>query len=226
MIKNRNILSENLTIRVKDILKSKGKDQTMDDKDIIRLYFARAEDAIGKTAEKYGALCHSIAKNILHSDEDAKECVNDTYFAVWNRIPPEIPHSFCAFISKIARNIALTRLDYNTASRRNGNGNVVLEELAEILPDEGVDIEAEGEALMRALNQFLDHEKERSRVIFVRRYFHCESMTEIAKRVHMQESAVRSALFRTRKKLAIFLKKQGLGGVYVEKESKIARNDE
>jgi predicted DNA-binding protein YlxM (UPF0122 family) len=51
-------------------------------------------------------------------------------------------------------------------------------------------------------------------------------MAEIAKKVHMQESAVRSSLFRTRKKLAIYLRKQGLGGNYVEKESKIARNDE
>jgi RNA polymerase sigma-70 factor (ECF subfamily) len=211
---------------VKDILKSERKDQIMDDKDIIRLYFERAEDAIGKTAEKYGALCHTIAKNILGNDEDAKECVNDTYFAVWNRIPPEKPNSFCAFIGKIARNIALTRLDYNMASCRNGNADIVLDELAEILPDENVDMDAEGEALMRALNLFLSREKERSRVIFVRRYFHCESMAEIAKKVHMQESAVRSSLFRTRKKLAIYLRKQGLGGNYVEKESKIARNDE
>ena len=29
----------------------------MDDKDMIRLYFDRAEEAIGKTQEKYGALC-------------------------------------------------------------------------------------------------------------------------------------------------------------------------
>jgi DNA-directed RNA polymerase specialized sigma24 family protein len=40
----------------------------------------------------------------------------------------------------------------------------------------------------------------------------------IAERVHMQEGAVRSSLFRTRKKLAIYLKKQGLGGIYVEEE--------
>ena len=198
----------------------------MDDKDIIRLYFERAEDAIGKTAEKYGALCHTIAKNILGNDEDAKECVNDTYFAVWNRIPPEKPSSFRAFIGKIARNIALTRFDYNTASCRNGSVDMVLDELAEILPDETMDVEADGGAIMSALNSFLSKEKERSRVIFVRRYFHCESMAEIAKRVHMQEGAVRSSLFRTRKKLAIDLRKQGLGGNYVEKESEITGNDE
>lgn len=192
----------------------------MEDKDIIRLYFERAEAAIGKTAEKYGSLCHAIAKNILGNDADAEECVNDTYLAVWNQIPPERPNSFCAYIGKIARNIALNRFDYNTASCRNGNADVVLDELSEILPDESVDMLSEGETFMRALNLFLSTEKERARVIFVRRYFYCESMAEIAKRVHMQESAVRSSLFRTRKKLAVYLRKQGLGGIYVEKESK------
>jgi RNA polymerase sigma-70 factor (ECF subfamily) len=192
--------------------------QNMEDKDIIRLYFERAEDAIGKTAEKYGSLCRVIAKNILGNDADAEECVNDTYLAVWNRIPPEEPTSLRAYIGRIARNIALDRFDYNTASCRNGSMNMVLDELSEILPDESVDILSEEKALMDALNLFLSKEKTRSRIIFVRRYFYCESMSDIASRVHMQESAVRSSLFRTRKKLAMFLRKQGLGGIYVEKE--------
>lgn len=37
----------------------------MDDKEIIKLYFDRSEAAIAKTAEKYGAFCHAVAKNIL-----------------------------------------------------------------------------------------------------------------------------------------------------------------
>ncbi len=197
----------------------------MEDKDIIRLYFERAEDAIGKTAEKYGSLCHAIAKNILGNDADAEECVNDTYFAMWNRIPPEEPKSLCAFIGRIARNIALNRFDYNTAACRNGNTDLVLEELSEILPVETEEAFSENTRLMQAINCFLSKEKERARVIFVRRYFYCESMAEIAERVHMQENAVRSSLFRTRKKLAIYLRKEGLGGIYVEKESKITGND-
>ena len=190
----------------------------MEDKDIIRLYFERAEDAIGKTAEKYGSLCRVIAKNILGNDADAEECVNDTYLAVWNRIPPEEPISLRAYIGRVARNIALDRFDYNTATCRNGSLNVVLDELSEILPDEGEDAFSEEKALMDAINLFLSGEKTRARIIFVRRYFYCESMSDIASRVQMQESAVRSSLFRTRKKLAIFLRKQGLGGIYVEKE--------
>ncbi len=190
----------------------------MQDKDIIGLYFERAENAISETAEKYGALCRRIAKNILGNEADAEECVNDTYFAVWNRIPPEIPGSFSAFIAKIARNIALDRFAYNTAACRNGNLDLALEELSELLPDDTAEVDFEKGELMQTINAFLAKQKTVNRVIFVRRYFYHDSMKQIAEKTHMQENAVRTSLFRTRKKLADTLRKQGLGGIYVEKE--------
>ena len=39
----------------------------MDDLGIIELYFARDEQAIKETDNKYGKLCHRIAYNILNS---------------------------------------------------------------------------------------------------------------------------------------------------------------
>lgn len=79
----------------------------MDDNKIVELYWERREEAIKETALKYGRLCTHIAKNILLSCEDSEECVNDTYFAVWNAIPNERPNRFSAFISRITRNLAL-----------------------------------------------------------------------------------------------------------------------
>ena len=58
-----------------------------DDQTIIQLYWERNEEALVETAEKYGSFCRSIAENILHNSEDAKECVNDTYLKTWNSIP-------------------------------------------------------------------------------------------------------------------------------------------
>lgn len=76
----------------------------MDDNRIIELYWERKEEAIKETSLKYGRLGTHIAKNILSSCEDSEECVNDTYFAVWNAISKERPTRFSAFISKITRN--------------------------------------------------------------------------------------------------------------------------
>ena len=51
----------------------------MDDNAIIELFFARSEQAIRELDDKYGKVCHSLSYNILHSSQDAEECVNDAY---------------------------------------------------------------------------------------------------------------------------------------------------
>lgn len=181
----------------------------MEDKEIIESYVSRDESALKMTSEKYGALCHKIAFNIIGNEEDAKECVNDAYFAVWKRIPPENPHSFMAFLSRIVRNISLDRLDYNTAACRNANMNVVLDEVSDFLPAKSED----DSGLREAIDQFLEQQTKAARCVFVRRYFYCDSMTEIASRYGMTESAVKSLLYRVRRRLADFLKK---GGFYDE----------
>ena len=51
----------------------------MEDEKIVDLYWARSEKAVSETAAKYGKYCRTIAFNILANDEDAEECLNDTY---------------------------------------------------------------------------------------------------------------------------------------------------
>jgi len=87
----------------------------MDDKQIIDLYWERSETAISETAEKYGRYCHCIAFNVLHSDEDSKECVNDTYLSAWNSMPPHRPSALKTFLGKLTRNLSLNRHKQLTA---------------------------------------------------------------------------------------------------------------
>ena len=55
---------------------------------IIDLFWQRSQQAITETAAKYGIRLQSLSMNILHDREDAEECVNDTYHATWNSLPP------------------------------------------------------------------------------------------------------------------------------------------
>ena len=92
----------------------KGKEVRVADKQIIDLYWARAETAISETAisetaKKYGRYCHSIAFNILHSHEDSEECVNDTFFNAWRTMLPQRPSKFAAFLGTITRHLSLNR---------------------------------------------------------------------------------------------------------------------
>ena len=97
----------------------------MEDNQIIDLYFARSEAAIAQTAAKYGNYCYRIADNILSSREDAQECVNDTYLAAWNAMPPKRPGILSAFLGKITRNISLDRWK-RRAARTRGGGEAAL----------------------------------------------------------------------------------------------------
>ena len=103
----------------------------MDDTRIIELFLSRSEEAISETQKKYGAYCRYIAKNVLGSDEDADECVNDTYLKVWNSVPPARPQNFSAFIGTVARNLALNKLDFKNAKKRSTQTNLALSELEE-----------------------------------------------------------------------------------------------
>lgn len=51
----------------------------MEDREIVELYWQRAEQALNETSRKYGGYLRRIAWNILQDDADAEECVNDAY---------------------------------------------------------------------------------------------------------------------------------------------------
>ena len=56
----------------------------MTDEEIIRLFFERSEQAITELSKEHGSAAARVARNILGSERDAEECLNDTYLAVWN----------------------------------------------------------------------------------------------------------------------------------------------
>lgn len=182
----------------------------MEDKQIVELYWARSETAIAETEKKYGHYCHYIAYQILYNDEDAKEVVNDTYLKTWNTIPPQRPDSLRPYVGMISRQLALDVYKEQHAQKRGGQVSLVLDELSECIPDNdsGADI-GESVALSDALSRFIWTLPQRTRNIFVRRYFYISTIAEIAKDFSMKESNVTMHLLRTRKKLEQFLKKEG-----------------
>ena len=92
----------------------------MEDEQILNLYFSRSEQAIGETASKYGPYCHSIAMHVLENEEDAEECVSDTYMTVWQSIPTQRPVRFPAFLAAITRSHGIDMLRARRAAKRGG----------------------------------------------------------------------------------------------------------
>ena len=183
----------------------------MEDKEIIDLYFARNEAAIFETENKYGRMLRFIAYNILKNVSDSEECENDTYHAAWNKIPPHTPHCLSAFLGRIARNIALNKYDYYTADKRNREFETVLSELEDIRSGRGApELHLETRATADCINRFLRSKAYIKRIVFVRRYWHGDSVKKIAMDCGFSESKVKSMLMRMRNELKICLERNGI----------------
>lgn len=94
----------------------------------IALYESRDQKAVEETKNIYGRLIRSIITNVVGNGEDAGECENDTYMALWNSIPPQHPQALSAYISRIAKNIAINCLRDSKRQKRSAE-QVALEEL-------------------------------------------------------------------------------------------------
>ena len=156
----------------------------MDDRKIIELFFARDEKALSEVQAKYGGYCSAVSKNILGSDEDAEEVLNDTLLSAWNSIPPEDPKSLKVYLGTLARNFSLDRYRKMTSAKRGGcEVALCLEEAEEFLSDtKSISEEYEKREFVKFLNDFLHSLPERECDIFVRRYFYCDSTANIARR--------------------------------------------
>lgn len=181
----------------------------MKDIQIIELFFQRAEEAIAHLAEKYGAMCRAIARRILWDERDGEECVNDTWIQTWNAIPPQRPAYLGGFVGRITRNLALNRLAYNRAQKRDSTLVEAFEELSGSLPDPG-DTVTDEVAFHDFLNRFLRRQSEEHRRYFLRRYWYGMSVQEIAQECGVGEEKVKSALFRTRGKLRRAMEEEGI----------------
>jgi RNA polymerase sigma-70 factor (ECF subfamily) len=151
--------------------------------------------------------------NILANDEDAKECVNEAFWQAWGAIPPERPNKLSTFLGTITRNLALHIWEKQHAAKRGGGQiEAALSELEEALPDssENVEQHAEANELAAALNSFLKTQPEENRRLFVRRYWHTDSLEEIAADLGMSVSKAKSILFRMRKSLKTRLGQEGI----------------
>lgn len=181
----------------------------MDKKEIIGLFFDRSEKAIEAVQAQYGPLCRGIARNLLDSEQDVEECLNDTWHALWNAIPPQKPNNLGAFAARITRNLAMKRLTQSNAQKRTAV-TVSYEELSQCI-SAGYDPEEllQGKELSSLLERFLRKLDAQSRDMFLRRYWFFDSIEQIAGDFGVSQTRVTTRLYRVRKRLKDYLEKEG-----------------
>lgn len=182
----------------------------MEDNEIVRLLWERSEHALEGVSLKYGGLVRQIAANILVNQEDVAESMNDTWLGLWNAIPPARPQKLMPYICRIARNVSLKRYRENAAARRDSRGSVPIDELEGCLPGPSMEEVWSARELGRSINRFLESVEPENRVIFIKRYWFSEPISEIAGAMKMSENHISVRLFRTKKKLKQYLAKEGI----------------
>ncbi len=186
------------------------EESIMNDKKIVQLFFERSQQAITELSLKYGKICFHIALNILKCNEDAEECENDTYLKTWNSIPPDDPMYLRAYVSRIVRNLALSKYRYNHRQMRDSHLQVYLSELQDCIPA-SQDVEASADdTVNRAIGAFLSTQDLTARALFIQRYFYMEKISVLSKKFGLKESTVSTKLNRTRLKLKQYLEREGI----------------
>ena len=180
----------------------------MTDNEIITLFFQRSEEALSLTDAKYGALARSIARSVLDDRQDCEECVSDSYLKLWQTIPPHRPRSLKAYLGKLVRTTALDVYRYRHREKRFSREiSLISAELEDIpiyaAPEERI-------LLSSLLNDFLASLSARDRLIFLRRYWYFDSISQIACGLKLPENTVKTILYKLRHRLKQRLEQEGV----------------
>jgi RNA polymerase sigma-70 factor (ECF subfamily) len=179
---------------------------SLQDHEIVALYHARDELAIDHSQKQYGPYCRTVAMNILNSLSDADECVNDTWLAAWNSMPPQKPTSLRAYLGKLTRNISINRLKSLRRERRDIRMTVAFEELEDCIPAPD---ETESRLICRWLDEYLGTLSKLDRQLFVGRYWYSYSVKEMAKHYGLSANAATKRISRVREGLRAYLTERG-----------------
>lgn len=180
----------------------------MDDKEIVELLYNRNEQGVKAAQDKFSKLVMNVCRGILHSNEEAEQCANDTLLKLWESIPPDRPENLTGYIAKMARRITLNRLRFDTAQKRNSD---LLTELDECIPSDcSVESQAELSELTSAINDWLRTLSEKQQRLFTLRYFYTYGVKEAAKACNMSKTAATTALMRLRESLKKYLTERGV----------------
>ena len=106
--------------------------------------------------------------------------------------------------------IVLDRLRFlNREKRSTSQYDLSLEELGECIGENSVNREYDLEILKDAISRFLRGYPEKSRNLFLSRYFYFDSLAKAAEYCGFTESGAKTQLFRMRSALREYLEKEG-----------------
>lgn len=180
------------------------------DKYLFDLFNTRDSSAVEESMKVYGDQLMRFALSFLGDTRDAEECVNDTFLKTWNSIPPNVPIDMFSYLARICRCTAYDIIDKKQAAKRSVILVELTREMEECIPDNSRNVSTAEQQTTEFINEFLKTLPHDKRVMLLKRYWHGESIENIANEMGFSQSKVKTVLHRIRKDLKIFLEKKGV----------------
>lgn len=181
----------------------------MDDRQIVELFWRRDERAIQEAESKYGGLCLGIATRLLADSQDARECVNETLYQAWSRIPPQRPEKLGSWLGRVTRNLSVSLWRKNHRQKRYNGLEQALSELEDCIPSPvNLEQQVESAELGETLSRWLATLAKADRVLFVRRYWYGISLAGLAEESGIPPKQLAQKMYRLRQGLKAFLEKE------------------
>ncbi|MDR3209324.1 MAG: sigma-70 family RNA polymerase sigma factor [Oscillospiraceae bacterium] len=176
----------------------------MDDGDL-RGIRRRDTRALERVIKRYAGYVGAVARNILGARmtaADIEEVCSDVFLALWNSAGAAEDTRLRPYLAGIARNIARNKL-------RELVGDLPLEDddilIADMNPEDEAIRRDRDERVRRAVDALRAPDRE----IFLRHYYHCQTVARIAEDMRMNPETVKSRLSRGREKLRRALNEGG-----------------
>jgi len=174
----------------------------MDEKRIIDLIRQRQPQGAEELLRYFGPLIRYIIAPILPQPQDQEECLSETLLKVWDKIEQfdEKSGSWKGWLTAITRNTALNHARRN---RRHNSTEEISETIpsAEPTPEEKL-LQQEKQALLRKAVSSLSSTEQ---IIFYRKYYYMQPLTQIASEMGLTQRAVEGRLYRIRKRLQQYI---------------------
>lgn len=184
----------------------------MDDKSALRALKHRDEAALAWFIDRYAAYVNTIVYNIIGGAMtvlDVEEVSSDVFLTLWSNAERIGPGKVKAYLSGIARNKAKEK------TRRLGV-ELPLDDDMLIISDTDLERDLELEEQACFLKNAILAMGHPDREIFLRHYYYCQGVAQIADEMDINLSSVKTKLRRGRSKLKEVLCE---GGYIVEKEN-------
>lgn len=178
----------------------------MHQNDIIELL--QQQDTRGLTAfcQHYTPLLRYIIAPIVVDAQEREACLSEVTMRIWEKSVrySSKKGSWTAWITAIARNTALS---YARKAARSPELSELTEQIAspEPTPEEVLLQKEREQAVMHALEQL----SKKERILFYRKYYYRQPISQIAAELELTERSVEGKLYRLKKKLRVLL-----GGVF------------